>query len=129
MVNVSPVNCVECNSLIYGKKNSKPKVVVLETAPDVVCVEQAPKIGMWRIAFSRLTDEQIAQVNKTGKLPKNAKFIPDGRGGYMLVNNFFDVTHGTKQIPEGFELKNNVLGFTCIVPKGTEGIFLKEGAA
>ena len=119
--------CVGCVSPLYKKKNAKPRILVLGVAPDSVSVAQAPKVDFLRIAFNRLTDEQIAKINKTGKLPKNAKFVPDGMGGYTLVNNFFDITPGTKQLPAGFELKNDVLGFTVVVPKGTESVILKKG--
>ena len=129
MVKVSQVNCPECNMRICKNRKTAPKIVIVDTVPDRVAVVQAPKISGLRVAFNRLTDKQIAQINETGKLPKNAKFVPNGAGGYILVNNFFNITHGTKKLPEGFELQKNVLGFTVVVPKGTEGIFLRKAEA
>ena len=85
-----------------------------------------PKISTLRLAVGLLTDEQIQQINETGKLPENAKFIPNGMGGYTIRNNFFGVTSGTQQLPQGFEVKNNLFGFSQVVPKGTQGVFLKE---
>ncbi len=85
---------------------------------------QAPKIGFFRLAFSRLTDEQIAQVNKTKKLPKNAKFIDIGT--IQIRNNFFNITQGTRTLPEGYELRKNWFGFTKVVRKDTEGLFLRK---
>jgi len=87
---------------------------------------QAPNIGFFRITFNYLSDEQIKQVNESGKLPKNAKFIPDGMGGYRIHNNFFGIRHGTQQLPAGFELKRSLLGFTVVVPKGTDGLFIRN---
>ena len=36
--------------------------------------KEPPKIGFFRLAFRRLTKEQVKQINETGMLPKNAKF-------------------------------------------------------
>lgn len=86
----------------------------------------APEISRTRLAFGRLTDEQIAAVNAAGKLPENAKFISNGFGGYVVCNNFFGLRAGTQVLPAGFEVKKNVLGFTCVVPKGTKGLLIKD---
>lgn len=93
--------------------------------------KEPPKIGFFRLAFSRLTKEQVKQVNETGLLPKNAKFRRNSLSGdtgysYTIQNNIFNVTNGTRQLPEGYEVKNNILGFTRVVPKGTEGFWIKN---
>ncbi len=88
--------------------------------------KDSTKIGYWRAAFSRLTDEQIKNVNETGKLNGNVKFRPNGQGGYLIVPNIMNISVGTKTLPAGFELKKNFLGFTCIVPKDSESILLKK---
>lgn len=88
--------------------------------------KDSTKIGYWRAAFSRLTNEQIKNVNETGKLNGNVKFRSNGQGGYVIVPNIMNVSVGTKTLPAGFELKKNFLGFTCVVPKDSESIFLKK---
>ncbi len=88
--------------------------------------KDSTKIGYWRAAFSRLTDEQIKNVNETGKLNGNVKFRSNGQGGYTIVPNLMNVSVGTKTLPAGFELKKNFLGFTCVVPKDSESILLKK---
>ena len=73
-----------------------------------------------------LTCEQIKQVNESGMLPKNAKFYSNGMGGYTLGNNFFNISTGTRQLPAGYELQKNLLGFTVVVPKGSDGLFVNK---
>ena len=70
-------------------------------------------------------DEQIAQINKTRKLPPNAKFVPNAVGQYRIVNNFINLTVGTQTLPEGFEVKKNILGQAVVLPKGSDGLFIK----
>lgn len=84
-----------------------------------------PKIGVLRLCFNRLTDEQIKAVNETGRLPEKAKFAKI-ENTFILQNNFFNITRGTRTLPAGYELKKGFLGFTAIVPKDTQGIFLKD---
>lgn len=86
---------------------------------------ECPKISWARAAFSRLTNEQITIINETRKLPQGTKFVPNGYGGYTLSNNYGGIVTGTRTMPEGFELKKNWLGFTVVVPKETESIFIK----
>ena len=84
-----------------------------------------PRIGTARIIFNRLTDKQIETINKTGRLPDNAKFVANGQGGYVITNNFMDLRIGTQTLPEGFEVKKDVFGFTCVLPKGSHGLMVK----
>ena len=97
--------------------------------PDVVELSSAetepPKINAARIMFRVLTDEQIAQINKSGKLPSNGKFIKNAEGAYDISNNFFNLTTGTQILPEGYEVKKDVFGFARVLPKGTEGALIK----
>ena len=88
--------------------------------------KDSTKIGYWRAAFSRLTNEQIEKANKTGKLSGKAKIKQNGRGGYTIVSNLMGISSGTQTIPEGFELRKNWLGFTKVLPKDTEGLFIKK---
>ena len=87
---------------------------------------EAPEIGALRLAFGFLTDEQVAQINNTGKLPPNAKFVPNGMGGYTITNNFFGIIPGTQELPVGFEVKKDVLGFTAVLPKGTNSVLIRD---
>ena len=86
---------------------------------------QPPRIGTARLMFGLLTDRQVAQINASRKLPPNAKFVMNGVGGYSISNNFFGVRVGTQTLPEGFEVKKNILGFAVVLPKGSDGIMLK----
>lgn len=93
---------------------------------DVKKTIQPPKIGRLRLLFSRLTNEQINAVNESRKLPNNAKFSKTVYGGYKIHNNFFGIRAGTKTLPEGYELKKGLLGFTVVVPKDTEGLLIRD---
>ncbi len=85
-----------------------------------------PKIGFFRLAFNRLTDEQIAAVNESGKLPGNAKFYPGiTNGKYSIGNKILGITQGTTTLPAGTEVRKSWLGFTKVVNKDTEGWFLR----
>lgn len=89
------------------------------------------KINFLRLVFSRLTDEQVKIINETGVLPEGSKFIEatDGNGYKtgcpVLTWNIFGITSGTQEVPEGYELKNDILGFTHTVRKGTKGLIYK----
>lgn len=85
-----------------------------------------PEISTAKLIIKRLTDEQIDQVNKARKLPQNAKFVRDGYGGYYIAANFMDLQIGTRKLPEGFEVRKDALGFTCVLPKDAEGLFIKK---
>lgn len=85
------------------------------------------KVGYWRAAFSRLTTEQINNANETGKLSGKVKIKPNLAGtGYSLTSNLMGITVGTQTIPEGYELRKNWLGFTVLLPKDSEGLFIKK---
>lgn len=103
--------------------------VSLEQAPDVIELStkkeyDGPKISFFRLAFGRLTDEQIDAVNKSRRLPKNAKINSFG----SVKNDIFHITRGTRTLPEGYELRKNIFGFTKLVLIDSEGLFLKKKA-
>ena len=113
------------------KKQEKP-TVILAQAPDTVDLKgkpenaKAPKIGFFRLATGFITKKQIAQINESGKLPDNAKFVPNGFGGYQITNDIFGITPGTKELPAGFEVKRGgIFGLAIVVPKGTEGLLIR----
>lgn len=86
-----------------------------------------PKISFPRILFHRLKKEQIQHINETRQLPQNAK-IKDNEinGKPQLTWNIADITAGTHKLPEGYELKNDILGFTHVVREGTQSIFMRK---
>ena len=87
----------------------------------------ATKIGTLRVMMNRLKKDQIAEVNATGELPKNAKIVTDPETGKLKMKwNLCDFTEGTHKIPEGYELKNDILGFTHVVREGTQAWYLKK---
>lgn len=87
---------------------------------------EPPQISKTRLFFCALTDEQIAQINESKKLPKNGKFVNNGYGQYFITPNFFGLRPGTQDLPEGFEVKKNIIGFAVVVPKGTKGFMIKD---
>ncbi len=96
------------------------------TKPTDKVLGVTPRISMVRVLFKRLNQEQIYGVNKTRNLPKNAKFKNNTLGNPRLTWNLFDFTSGTHKLPEGYELKNDILGFTHVVREGTKSWYLKE---
>ena len=89
--------------------------------------KKAPEISGIRVFFNRYTDEQIAQVNEAGQLPKNAKVVDDVNFGKpRLTWNLWDITPGTHKLPAGYELKKDILGFTHLVREGTQAWYLKK---
>lgn len=111
------------------ENSEKPVATSQETQEDTVEIKtkvKPPKISTFRLLFGVLTDEQIDQVNKSQKLPKNAKFVRDGYGGYRVAANLMGLTVGTRKLPEGFEVRKNVIGFSCVLPKDSEGLMVKK---
>lgn len=90
--------------------------------------ENTDKISWARATFNRLTDEQIKNINETGRLPEGVKIEKDPYGNYSIGNNFINFTPGTRTVPAGYELKKDWLGFTVIVPKDTESILIHDVA-
>ncbi len=87
---------------------------------------EALKIGLPRILFQRLKQEQVDAVNESRKLPKNAKLRDNALGGMYLSFNICDFYPGTHTLHAGYEVKNDILGFTHVVREGTQAWFLKK---
>lgn len=109
-----------------AKKDASYNKVDLETKPDTATFSNkkeydGPKIGFFRLAFGRLTEEQLTAVNRSGKLPKNAKFI-----GHSVANNILNIIPGTSTLPAGYELRKGWFGFTRMVLKDTEGFGIRK---
>ena len=127
-------SCSPVQNTRFCGKNQEPsqQYVNMEMENDSFesSVKKPPKIGFCRLLFSRLTKDQIAQVNETKELPNNAKIVERNRSGYhqgpRLTWNIFNVTPGTNKLPAGYELKNDILGFTHVVREGTKSIIYKN---
>lgn len=105
-------------------------------------------VGWLDVAFNRLTDEQIKQINETRQAPKNTVFqkvnetideevtdafgdtyirkVETGRWHYELVNNASGTETGTTTLPKGYIVTKDILGFIEIVEEGTKSIFLQN---
>ena len=70
--------------------------------------------------------KRIETINKNREMPKNAKFVEDPMYGPRLTWNIADITPGTHTLPAGYELKNDILGFTHVVREGTQAWYLKK---
>ena len=132
-VKMDPLNSLNAvapvTNILPREEASQNYKVDMTQKPDILELStkeaEPPKISRLRLMFNLLTDEQIDQINKSGKLPSNGKFIMNGMGSHHIANNFFNLRAGTQTLPEGFEVKKNVLGFAVVVPKGTEGLLVK----
>lgn len=112
------------------QKTGQPvsQTVINQPQEDVFISENKPTpphIGTGRLMTGFLTDKQVEEINQTRKLPPNAKFVQNGIGGYAISNNFFGVRIGTQTLPEGFEVKKNIIGQAVVLPKDSDGLFIK----
>ena len=97
--------------------------------PTTVAIKQnePTKINIARILFHRLTPEQIKTINETRQLPKNAKIVDaEVTGEPKLTWNAFDIIKGTHTLPAGYELKQDILGFTHVVREDSKAWYLKK---
>lgn len=85
---------------------------------------QPPRIGFFRLATGFLTQAQVDQINLSGKLPDNAKFIHNEYGKFVICNNFLGLRVGTQDLPYGFEVKRNIIGQALVLPKGSSGLLV-----
>lgn len=79
-------------------------------------------VPTWRAVLKRLPQETIDKANESGKLPPNMMVSWDIQTGqYRLAwkTPMFEgkLTGGSDTIPPTHELRQNVLGFTLLVPK------------
>lgn len=118
-------NLPKSSSVFDETNNSSNNTDTVHFTKENAEIIDMPEIGFIRVAFNRLTDEQIAAINKNKKLPNNAKFVPDGQGRYIITNNIANIRVGTQTLPAGFEVKKDAFGFTCVVPEGSHGLLLK----
>ena len=122
----------ETNNVVTNPTASNNNVA-LERQPEVDAFQKSDvenegiqvEIGTIRLATGFLTDAQVAEINKTRKLPENAKFFSNGYGQYFIANNFFGMRAGTQTLPEGFEVKKNFMGQAIVVAKDTKGLLIR----
>ena len=110
---------------------NRPSENALERSPKADAFKKTKKgelkVNPLRIWFHRLTQDQIDAINETRALPKNMKVRPNPVGtGFHTYHNIFNLYNGTKTLPDGYELRKNILGFTRLVPNDTEGFWLKK---
>lgn len=87
--------------------------------------QEPPKIGFMRALFKRYTKEQIAQINETKEMPKNVKVVDDLTSPRLAIN-FMDITLGTHTLPAGYELRQDILGFTRLVREDSKAWYLRN---
>ncbi len=123
---ITKTNAKEDTNISFAG-NEEGDAFVSTEAPAVAEENGATKIGTLRVMMNRLKKDQIAEVNATGDLPKNAKIVTNPETGKLKIQwNLCDFTEGTHKIPEGYELKNDILGFTHVVREGTQAWYLKK---
>lgn len=71
---------------------------------------------------SKISQDKIDKINQEGVLPDSLLVTLGGihKHQYTLILNTA-LGEGTRKIPKGYELKNNLLGYTDIYPKNQEG--------
>lgn len=119
------------DSKFNAAQNTPAPEVKLQEQPETdvfkVTKKGKKKVNPLRIWFNRLKPEQIEEINRTRKTPDNIKIRPDlGNTGYHIYHNIFNLKNGTKTLPEGYELRQNLLGFTRLVLKDSEGFWLRK---
>lgn len=117
-----------CSDLANAKIRKNPFEPMLKCPKDSFetsqkkCEPPYVKVKMRNILFNRYNKDQINMINSTGELPPNIKITDDNK----IVWNLFDFTKGTHTLPLGYELKNDLLGFTHVVRKDTRAWYLKD---
>jgi hypothetical protein len=89
-----------------------------------------PKINPFRAIFSRIPQEVTDEINRTGKMPENMMIGLNPYGQYYIkwANPIThgNVSGGTQTLPQHLELRDDVLGFTHVVPKDYKHWLLDE---
>lgn len=83
---------------LFMKGNKKPET------------QNQSKIGFWEAATGLLSDEQIAQINSTRQVPEGTIIVKTEDGDYDIENDRLNLTTGTRTLPEGYEVRKNILG-------------------
>ena len=99
---------------LFMKGNKKPET------------QNQSKIGFLEAATGLLSDEQIAQINSTRQVPEGTIIVKTEDGDYDIENDRLNLTTGTRTLPEGYEVRKNILGAAKIVPIDQKSIFLKK---
>ncbi len=85
-------------------------------------------IGFLQAATGLLTDKQIENINKSGVVPEGTIIVKTFDGRYELENDRLGLERGTRQIPAGYEIRKDLLGFIEIVPVDQKSILLRRKA-
>ncbi len=112
------------NNYIFQKKSQSKKNTIFGKIKTEPQIQELPKLSILKLIFARLTNEEIQKINQAGYLPTGARFIKDGEH-YKICNDFFKKNPKERIIPENYELKNDILGYTHVVPKNHENPYLK----
>jgi len=112
-------NNSECNAQYYVASSEKDS---FENNAGI----KSPSISNLHAFAGIFTDEQIAQINKSKKLPENLRFVyidplkwqygQPWREPYYRICIHNPITDkGTPNLPEGYEVKKSLLVGTCAV--------------
>lgn len=88
--------------------------------------KSSAKVSFMEATTGLLSDKQVAQINKERVVPEGTIIVKNKDGNYDLETNVLGLTTGTRELPEGYEIRKDVVGFIEIVPIDQKGIFLKE---
>lgn len=84
------------------------------------------EINFIRAETGLLKDEQIEKINKTRVMPKGTIISQAEDGTYKIESDKLGLVTGTRVLPEGYEVRRNVLGYVRIVPIDQKSIFLVD---
>lgn len=76
--------------------------------------------------FHRLSDKQIENINKTRVLPEGTLIYQLDNGEYSLTSDITGLSEGIRLLPEGYEIRKNVLGFARVVPIDQRALLLEN---
>lgn len=128
-----------------GRRTATAALLALSTHM-AGCAEKdsMPLLSRTNVALSRLSKDEIQLINRERKVPANADFtkkcettkvcssdrsdcktINTGDCHWEIENNYTGLT-GTRDLPAGYEVRQNCLGFTTVVREGERGICLRE---
>lgn len=115
----------------FSSQKSKFQLKEQPTIDILEKTKEQPAISTIRAIFRRIPKDVIKTINETGQFPKNM-MVTEINGHYVLVwkNPLTKgkIIGGTQKMPSHLELRNNLLGFTAIYPKGYDHWFLNPPA-
>lgn len=88
--------------------------------------KSSSKVDFIEAATGLLSDEQVEIINKERVVPEGTIIVKKENGEYDLETNVTGLTTGTRELPEGYEIRKNIMGFIKIVPMDQKSIFLRN---